>query len=533
MWILIRIVLFESTLATLAPFVQQRIMQTPRTFLALLLALLAQILMAAPASAKWLCANTKHFVIYSSGSASELQEFGANLERFDALMRLKFSVEPDTNPNRLTLYFLSSQEDVERLAATTVKNAAGFYSPRKEGSFAVANRERATGKFDLGGMTVLFHEYAHHFMFRNFSYAYPAWYVEGFAEYYSTVEFKKDGNWNLGKPAYHRAYGLIEAQKLPIARILFGDATNLSAEQADVFYGRSWLLVHMLSSKPEYNGKLVAYFSAIKAGKSEQDAATEVFGDLKAFDKALDAYLNGKLVFWSSRNPLPVDTTMNVSELDSLASELIGLHLKRLLGKEPTKTLGALRLLAQANPKRADIWYELALAERVTVKTASKAEVELAEKTSEAAVDTALAADPKHARANVLKANILFKRLHDAGDENPAHWSKARSYVVAANAVAVDDPLVLLEWFESFAMQGRTPSKTAHAALARAFELEPEVAEVRVKYALDLAQQGNFDDAIHLVEFLAHDPHNSAVGKRLLEELQRQKARAAGSQPTN
>ena len=503
-------------------------MKTFRTLLVLLLALFAQLLIVAPASAKWLRAETKNFVIYSSGSNKELQDFGANLERFDALMRLKFSIEADTNPNKLTVYFLSSQEDVASLAATTIKNAAGFYSPRKEGTFAVANREKSSSLFNLDGMTVLFHEYAHHFMFRNFSYAYPAWYVEGFAEYYSTAEFKKDGNWNLGKPAYHRAAGLILAQKLPITRILFGDATNLNAEQVDVFYGRSWLLVHMLSSKPEYKGKLIAYFAAIQNGKSEQDAAVEIFGDLKALDKALDIYLNGKLVFWSSKSPLNVDTTMSVIELDPLASQLIGLHLKRLEGKDPAKTLASLRALAQANPARADIWYELAMAERVTAENASKTDVELAEKASEAAVDKALAADPKHARANILKADILFKRLRDAGDDNPAHWSKARGYVVTANAVAVDDPLVLLEWYESFTMQGRAPSATAHAALAKAFELEPEVTEVRVKYALDLAQQGKFDDAIHLVEFLAHDPHNSAQGKRLLEELQKMKAHSAG-----
>lgn len=126
----------------------------------------------------------------------------------------------------------------------------------------------------------------------------------------------------------------------------------------------------------------------------------------------------------------------------------------------------------------------------------------------------------------MLKADILFRRLRDAGDDNVGHWGKARGYLVTANAVAVDDPLVLLEWYESFVMQGRAPSKSAHDALARAFELEPEVTEVRVEYAFDLAQQGRFDDAIHLVEFLVHDPHNSSQGKRLLEELRRMKSRA-------
>ena len=123
-------------------------------------------------------------------------------------------------------------------------------------------------------------------------------------------------------------------------------------------------------------------------------------------------------------------------------------------------------------------------------------------------------------------------RLQDTGDAQPADWSKARAYLVKANAGAVNDPLVLMEWYESFGLQNRAPTKLAQDALARAFELQPELPELRVKFAFDLARQGRFDEAIRLVEFLAHDPHDSENGKKLLKTLQDMKARASAPTQT-
>ena len=40
---------------------------------------------------------------------------------------------------------------------------------------------------------ILFHEYVHHFMLQHFSVAYPAWFVEGYAELFSNTRFERDG----------------------------------------------------------------------------------------------------------------------------------------------------------------------------------------------------------------------------------------------------------------------------------------------------------------------------------------------------
>ena len=66
------------------------------------------------------------------------------------------------------------------------------------GSITAKYRDSRT---DLDPKSVLFHEYAHHFMLHHFPAAYPAWYVEGFAEFFSVVAFPQDGSIEYGKIA--------------------------------------------------------------------------------------------------------------------------------------------------------------------------------------------------------------------------------------------------------------------------------------------------------------------------------------------
>lgn len=504
-------------------------MNLSRTLFATLICILVQILAPAAAQAKWLRAETQNFVIYSDGSDKQLRQFATQLERFDATARWSFEVKPAENPNKLTVYFLASQEAVSKLAGDKSGMLAGFYSPREEGTFAVAHRSKSESKFDLDGMTVLFHEYAHHFMFRHFTYAYPAWYVEGFAEYLSTATFDDKGGWTLGKPAYYRANSLLNAPRTPVNTLLFGKFSDLKPAEVGPFYGRSWLLVHMLSMKPEYKGKLKNYFDLVGSGKTPQDAATQTFGDLTALDRDLDQYLGQRLRYIGADKPIPAATNVSLTELSDISGKVIVYRLKRLRGTIDPIALDALRNLAEDTPGEAEVWFELAKARQFMSRRADGDQERrtLFDK-AEAAVDHALAANPNHVRANVLKAQILFERLKEAREFNAEKWTAARQYLITANKAAVDDPLVLAEWYDSFKSQGRQPSLTARDGLFRAFELAPEVTEFRVKLALDLASQGKYDQALGLVEFLAQHPHHADVGRRLVEHIKSMRDRSSG-----
>jgi hypothetical protein len=165
------------------------------------------LLAPAVAQAAWREASTPHFLIYSEENAATLQAFATRLEKFDKAMRMMRGMDdPPVGPaNRLTIYVVPSVASVQRVMGRDGRNLAGVYIPRATGSIAIVPRKTGgTGAYALNAETVLLHEYAHHFMFANAFVAYPAWFVEGFAEFNSTTKFEKDGSLGFGLPAAPR-----------------------------------------------------------------------------------------------------------------------------------------------------------------------------------------------------------------------------------------------------------------------------------------------------------------------------------------
>ncbi len=498
-----------------------------RLCFAAFLAIFAQCLLPAPAHAKWLKAETRHFVLYSSGSEKELRETAIRLERFDALLKLKFGFQEKPHQPKLPIYYLARKADVKALTKGWQPNAAGFFAPRPEGSFAVANREKAQSELELGGDGTLMHEYGHYFMFRHASFPYPAWYVEGFAEFVSTTTIDAKGNWTMGKPAYHRAYSLLNLDVVPINQLLFERYNGLSPAETSVFYGRSWLLTHMMLIKPEHNSKLATYFAALAAGKDPRLAATEAFGDLDTLDKALNKYRTEKLTFITSRAPIQTDIAVTVTPLDALAEALLPLKLERLSASDISALPAKLESLTGRYSNQPEPLYELAMAHRWLGSRAPQEQQEAHTAKAEAAIDQILAINPRHVRGNVIKAEIVMRRLQKGGERSPERWSAAREYLITANRESSDDPMVLVAWYDSFRLQGRKPSPTARDGLARAFELVPEQPEIRSRFAYDLADQGRFAEAIKLAETLAFNPHGGKQGEVLLERIKAMRDRRA------
>ena len=111
------------------------------------------------------------------------------------------------------------------------------------------------------GNQILFHEYAHHFMMQNPTAPYPAWFVEGFAEYFATVRFTAR-KIDIGHSSRGRAYSVQEGQWLPMERLLSGGPTGLSEARGRAYYAQSWLLVHYFYSTPERQAALSRLLAA-------------------------------------------------------------------------------------------------------------------------------------------------------------------------------------------------------------------------------------------------------------------------------
>lgn len=471
-------------------------------------------------TASWTRAETRHFIFYSSGKPAELETFAIETEKFDAMLRMRFNIGDDEIVNRLTIYVLPDSKAVSELKGVPNGALGGFYQPAIEGSFALSNRDKPQNKYQGSGQEVLFHEYTHHFFARHLPSAYPVWLFEGFAEYYSTTTFKKDGTFTVGAPVWSRAYGLVQGQRLPIRTVLFNGLEGLDQRQTDIFYGRSWLLTHKLMSTPEGLKTLGKYISDLDQGVDPQVAAQADFGDLDALDKAVEALEKAGLPAFISKLPITFDAGYTAVQLDEVQSRLVELQMQRRAMDDKVPARDGLRALAAANPDRADVLYELAKAE---YDAAKKSEDEAGESAglaaSEDAVDRTLALQPEHVRANVLKAEVMLERKGADADEED--FVAARKYLAKANRADPDDPLPLYLYYLSYAELGDRPPQIAFDGLYQSFMRAKEITDFRVGLAYALANEKNYDEAIGLVRFLANDPHGAAQGKAIMADMLR------------
>ncbi|MFW8194380.1 hypothetical protein, partial [Klebsiella pneumoniae] len=85
-----------------------------------------------------------------------------------------------------------------------------------------------------------------HFMLGNTPGAYPAWYVEGFAEYYMTADIKvSDNSVILGGYNQNRAYWIMSENWIPLDVLLRSRPDEVrNGSQRTTYYPLAWLLTH-------------------------------------------------------------------------------------------------------------------------------------------------------------------------------------------------------------------------------------------------------------------------------------------------
>lgn len=134
------------------------------------------------AQAAWLEARSKHFIVYSDGGEKQLARFAEKLEKFDFLLRRMIETTEIDTSSPVRVYLLARDEQVRTVARD--QNVNGYYTTSNRFAYALVSREKPEWVLDAAPENTLLHEYTHHFMLHYFPGAYPAWCVEGFAEYF-------------------------------------------------------------------------------------------------------------------------------------------------------------------------------------------------------------------------------------------------------------------------------------------------------------------------------------------------------------
>lgn len=464
---------------------------------------------AAPASAAWYVAQSKHFVIYADEKPKQLSDFAARLERFDQAARYLRTMNdpPIGEGNRLTVFVLPSADAVSKLAGDNF--IKGFYSGRADGSVAFVPRTAyENDPLGLNADTIFFHEYTHHLMFQNIDRPVPEWIVEGFAEFMSTVKFERNGDIGIGIPAYHRAYGLVFGTRLPLETMLSGSYSKLSPDQRESLYGRGWLLVHYLTFEKSRSGQIDRYADLLAKGTPSLDAARAAFGDLKQLDRDLDGYENrGKMSYFNLAGARFQSGNISIQPLSEGAAKVIPLRIQSKRGVDD-KTAEPLAVQVRAVEARypGDELVELTLAE---------AEIDAGHiDASEAAADRALKANSQNSKALIFKGRAVAMRADKVeGPGRHAGFEEARHLFIAANKIDTEDPEPLFLFYKSFGMEGVRPTANALAALHYASDLAPQDEGVRMTSAAAYLNEGKLAEAKFALMPVAYDPHGGSLAK--------------------
>lgn len=476
-------------------------------------------LFTSTAHADWLEASSDHFVIYGDQNETQVRQFGERLERFHAAMAsaLETGATRPSSSNRVTIFAVSSASKVREVAGIKNRYVAGAYFARAGASVAIIPKLKgARSQFELSGETILYHEYAHHFMMTGLTNrVFPRWFVEGFAEFFAGVRFDADGGVKLGVPPAFRAPELFFAREVPMRTLLSFDGGYGPKSGNDSFYGQSWVLFHYLQLEKARSGQLLRYEQGLAAGKPALEVAESAFGDLKQLEKDLDAYLKRRKVSvikvpksWLVTGPVVVRKLRagEAAMMPVLMESKLGVNREEALSLAPEA-----RKVATRFPDDPTVLSALAEAEF----DAGNYDAAIA------AADRALTIDPQLINAHLQRGYALKSKVK-SGALPKESWKDVRTQFVKANQVENDHPIPLVQFYLSYLAQHEKPTKNAIDGLEWAMQLAPFDASLRWLVVQQMVADQRFDVAAQTLAPLAYSPHqgeHTDAARKLLEEL--------------
>jgi tetratricopeptide (TPR) repeat protein len=458
----------------------------------------------------WMRAESANFIVYSRGRERTLREAVQTLEGFDALARRVTRAQEQSSSSKLTIYLLNDHDALTEVWPGVNQSTWGFYTAQPD--FVAAFAIRGDSGWEGGAQHVLFHEYTHHFMLHYFPQAYPTWYIEGFAEYLSTVEFER-GRVLVGQPSVMRGTTLLNARFLPM-RTLLAPPAQMTGEERGMFYAQSWLMTHYIFSNQERTQQARRYFESIAAGEDPVEAFEPAFGQTpEAFQTTLREYMRGRIPYMSYPDTQVEDAQVTITRLPRSADRLLLPYARLQLARGASEE-AATHALAEAARYPGD-----AFAARVS----AYAHI-VAGRPAEARplLAGALAANPADAEAQFITGLSYLNEATMEGVDTAASISAARRHLSRAFRAQSNHAPTLYYYVQTFIGEPLTPQTLD--VLVQAHLLAPQVYEVRFYTAIALMNARRFDEAAAVLRpliFNPHSPESEQQARRLLEAAER------------
>lgn len=247
---------------------------------------------------KWFRAESQHFVVYSDAREEDAAQLLENLEKLDHLLRIYTLPSRPAEPQepKLTLYYHNRISDLREIEERLPADAVGLYSSCASGveGFAVhleripSLRDEQLEKSPLNEtLSYAFEAYARHFLYRHTDVRVPASFIDGFAQYFSSVRFSEQqmvvGRAPRGVAGYLRFLGDGRQYSLEYEDVLQNNLTNAHNYAGDdgvrlEFEAKSWLLTHYMLSSDDNRKRLSRYLTLVGDGTAPTAAFERAFG---------------------------------------------------------------------------------------------------------------------------------------------------------------------------------------------------------------------------------------------------------------
>ncbi|WP_411818194.1 hypothetical protein [Hyphococcus sp. DH-69] len=458
------------------------------------------------ATAEWHRVDSNVAQVYSEIGEKNSIEVAEQLSRYDTVLRTMMGSKEDLNAPPIKVFVVSNYNDLKYVAPKVPRSAIGFYRATPESIVTVLIGYDDPNVRILDAKTVLQHEYAHHFMYRNFSGVYPQWFVEGFAEYFSTIDFN-DEKAVIGDLSIARYATLLKRSMLDV-ELFFVD--ELRGREVSGLYATAWLATHYFYSSTERQAQLFQYIRDQRAGSDPRLAFENAIGmTIKDFEKRLRTYLKKEIgayvvsvprqnsvitkpvsVSNSNARDLMLYERVAGSSLDPEDEDVDGEEILRL-AKNRANSSGA-SLTAQkawvlANIKFGDKLLALDLAESLAMQTPS---------------DTDLM---------YLHGYAALEASGQEGADRISFTDNARANLQQVMSANPSDYRAYFKLGQSYFLSEGATSSEALEAMINAYRLAPEVLPLTVNLAILLWSQGRDHEARLLLTPLANHPHETKI----------------------
>jgi tetratricopeptide (TPR) repeat protein len=442
--------------------------------------LVALLLGASPARAEWWRAESPNFIVFGEMPQERLRARAALLEEFDTFLRLLTGTTEPPAANKLRVYIAAGTPEL-MLVAPVGPGVGGFYRANGEGvAIVVDDDTNWRGNED----DTLLHEYAHHFMMQYHPAPYPAWYVEGFADYVMTaritprrIEF---GNYSLIRASWLTG----SSDWISYDDILFG---NLKRISAGPFYAQSWLLVHYIMADEGRRAAFIRYIQALSRGEEARAAFTTAFRTSTAeLQRTLRDYSRRITYRRIERAGPQAAPQIEMTRLDRRGLNPPLLEAALLLGTAETHNRRL--ILAQSRRlRRSTDAYNQRLRARAEILLGDQA-------AADALLDQLLAESPADPELLYLKGLRHLTAARRNASIRAAEYRLAGGYFARAIRADPNYWQALFHYAETLSPEA-LQTENSRNILLLASQLAPQVIEIRLAAAHVLLLRGEFERA--------------------------------------